>query len=62
MMPAWNEGAVRLARRAIRWILFDNGWEIRIPFRDVRLKTVRSIYPCPPSGILSPAPNPSQIV
>jgi hypothetical protein len=43
-------------------ILFSNGWEIRVPFREVHLATVQPIYPCPhqavplPSSSVSPIP------
>jgi hypothetical protein len=38
-------------------ILFSNGWEIQIPFREVRLATVQPIYPCPRQALLAPIPN-----
>lgn len=38
-------------------ILFSNGWEIQVPFRDVRLATVQPIYPCPRQGVLAPISN-----
>lgn len=38
-------------------ILFGNGWEIQVPFRDVRLTTVQPIYPCPRQAVLSPISN-----
>lgn len=34
-------------------ILFSNGWEIQLPFRDVRLATVQPIYPCPRQAVFS---------
>ncbi len=42
-------------------ILFSNGWEIQVPFRDVQLATVQPIYPCPQPGAFTPvseAPRP----
>lgn len=36
-------------------ILFSNGWEIQVPFRDVRLATVQPVYPC--SGQAAPLPS-----
>lgn len=38
-------------------ILFSNGWEVQVPFREVRLATVQPIYPCPRQGILAPISN-----
>lgn len=46
-----GSGETRHYRHAI---LFSNGWEIQLPFRDVRLATVQPIYPCPRQTILSP--------
>ncbi|HTU92665.1 MAG TPA: hypothetical protein VMF69_21470 [Gemmataceae bacterium] len=42
-------------------ILFGNGWEIQVPFRDVRLATVQPIYPCPRQAVHSPTSNASQV-
>jgi hypothetical protein len=38
-------------------ILFSNGWEIQIPFREVRLATVQPIYLCLRQEILAPTSN-----
>lgn len=35
-------------------ILFSNGWEVRLPFRDVQVTLAQPIYPLPPAH--SPAP------
>jgi hypothetical protein len=32
-------------------ILFSNGWEIRLPFRDVRVSLAQPIYPLPPAQL-----------
>jgi hypothetical protein len=42
------------ARHYQQAILFGNGWEIQIPFHDVRLATAQPIYPCPRQAILAP--------
>jgi hypothetical protein len=38
------------ARHYRHAILFSNGWEVQVPFRDVRLATVQPIYPGPQPG------------
>jgi len=42
----------------IHRILFDNGWELDLPFRDVELSTVYPIFPAPKaSGTVAVAPT-----
>ena len=53
-----GSGEARHYRQAI---LFSNGWEIQLPFRDVRLATVQPIYPCPGQAALAPIPNAPQV-
>lgn len=53
-----GSGETRHYRHAI---LFSNGWEIQVSFRDVRLATVQPIYPCPRRAILSPISNTPQV-
>jgi hypothetical protein len=47
-----GSGEARHYRQAI---LFSNGWEIQVPFREVRLVSVQPIYPCPRSIPAEPA-------
>lgn len=49
------------ARHYRHTILFSNGWEILVPFRDVRLATVQPIYPCPRQAVLSAVSNAPQV-
>lgn len=49
-----GSGDTRHYRHAI---LFSNGWEIQVPFRDVRLATVKPIYPCPRQELVAPIAN-----
>jgi hypothetical protein len=42
-------------------VLFSNGWEIQVPFRDVRLAIVRPIYPYPRAAVYSPLTNTPQV-
>jgi hypothetical protein len=35
------------ARHFVQRILFDNGWELDLPFRDVELSTVYPMFPAP---------------
>lgn len=51
-----GSGASRYYQHAI---LFSNGWEIQVPFRDVRLTTVQPIYPCPQPGAAATGADPS---
>jgi hypothetical protein len=37
-------------RHFVHSILFDNGWELRLPFRDVQLATTDPIFPRPRTG------------
>jgi hypothetical protein len=43
------------ARHCRQGILFSNGWEIQVSFREVRLVSVQPIYPCPRSIPAEPA-------
>lgn len=45
------------ARHYRQAILFSNGWEIQVPFRDVRLTATQPIYPCPQQEGFTPVPN-----
>jgi hypothetical protein len=49
------------ARHYRQSILFSSGWEIQVPFRDVRLATVQPIYPCPQPGNLAPISDAPQV-
>jgi hypothetical protein len=49
------------ARHYRQAILFSNGWEIQVPFRDVRLATAQPIYPCPRQAVLAPIFNAPQV-
>jgi hypothetical protein len=53
-----GSGEARHYRHAI---LFSNGWEIQIPFHEVRLATVKPIYPCPQPGAFTPVSDAPQV-
>ncbi|HZV06990.1 MAG TPA: hypothetical protein VE999_18045 [Gemmataceae bacterium] len=53
-----GSGDVRHYRHSI---LFSNGWEIQVPFRDVRLAAVRPIYPYPRTAVCSSMTNTPQV-
>lgn len=58
----WQYEELEMCSQGNHWhyrhaILFSNGWEIQVPFREVRLATVQPIYPCPRQEILTPIPN-----
>ncbi len=37
-------------------ILFSNGWEVRLHFRDVRIEEVQPLLPVPRNGLVMPLP------
>lgn len=63
--PAWLYEEIELVREGdqrsfVHTILFSNGWEVRLPFRDVSLSTVYPTFPFPRSAKpvpQSPAPQ-----
>ena len=57
-LEACGQGEGQHYRHAI---LFSNGWEIQVPFRDVQLATVQPIYPCPRPVVLPPVSNAPQV-
>lgn len=52
MYEEWEKGADDPDVWLLR-VLFSNGWEVRIPFRDVRVQEAEAVLPVPPDG--SPA-------
>jgi hypothetical protein len=38
-------------------ILFGNGWEVRLHFRDVRIEEIQALLPVPRNGSVLPLPE-----
>jgi hypothetical protein len=63
--PAWLYEELELVRQGnqahfVQSILFSNGWEVRLPFREVHLATAYPTFPYPrtaKSGPQAPAPR-----
>jgi hypothetical protein len=66
--PLWQYEELELVREEgrphfVHSILLDNGWELRLPFRDVQLTTAEPFYPPPrtPAAPTTPSPLATQL-
>jgi len=60
--PAWLYEEIELVREGpqshfVHSILFSNGWEVRLPFREVRVATAYPTFPAPRAPELAAAPQ-----